>query len=439
MSSGADRRVCVVVLGDIGRSPRMQYHSISLSNHFAVDLIGFEEPAFSADFSHCVDSGGAAGGKGGGGAGGAGGGAAGGKGGGGAGGAGGGAAGSAAGGAAGGKGVGKDGVLAPGAAPTDAVADASFDNKKLLYMKGLLKASVERINKEKPSLPKNHRYFSRYTVQMDAIGAIGESALCKVYKAQHQEFKDSTLAVKIYEGEHGIDANTSLWLKILRTLGKKHPNICQTWDVFSGGPNKQILIFQEFANKGSVMAHLEDHYENEHQIGRWLWQLFKALDYLGDIGVSHRSIQPKHILLSHKKLRVKLSGFEFAAIYWNPEKEDIQNIACLPLASRPTDVQTFQAPEMYGDPAKEEFDPLVADVWSIGATAYYMFTEQYPYDIANSADIGPQIQKNVDAIPAITPEGKKCLSEMLKPLATERKHIDKLTADPWMKFKTFKQ
>lgn len=37
-------RVGVVVLGDIGRSPRTQYHAISLSqNDFAVDLIGYKE------------------------------------------------------------------------------------------------------------------------------------------------------------------------------------------------------------------------------------------------------------------------------------------------------------------------------------------------------------------------------------------------------------
>ncbi|XP_060882633.1 chitobiosyldiphosphodolichol beta-mannosyltransferase [Labrus mixtus] len=37
-----DRRVCVLVLGDIGRSPRMQYHSLSLSKHgFNVTFVGF--------------------------------------------------------------------------------------------------------------------------------------------------------------------------------------------------------------------------------------------------------------------------------------------------------------------------------------------------------------------------------------------------------------
>lgn len=41
MKKIVNKRVCVVVLGDIGRSPRMQYHVKSLlSEKFFVDVIG---------------------------------------------------------------------------------------------------------------------------------------------------------------------------------------------------------------------------------------------------------------------------------------------------------------------------------------------------------------------------------------------------------------
>lgn len=40
--AGTERRVCVLVLGDIGRSPRMQYHALSLSRHgYLVTFVGF--------------------------------------------------------------------------------------------------------------------------------------------------------------------------------------------------------------------------------------------------------------------------------------------------------------------------------------------------------------------------------------------------------------
>ncbi|CAN1342396.1 UDP-glycosyltransferase TURAN [Linum perenne] len=43
MSNDKRGRACVVVLGDIGRSPRMQYHALSLANqaNFEVDIVGY--------------------------------------------------------------------------------------------------------------------------------------------------------------------------------------------------------------------------------------------------------------------------------------------------------------------------------------------------------------------------------------------------------------
>lgn len=40
--TGASAHVVVVVLGDVGRSPRMQYHALSLAQSgFSVTLLGF--------------------------------------------------------------------------------------------------------------------------------------------------------------------------------------------------------------------------------------------------------------------------------------------------------------------------------------------------------------------------------------------------------------
>lgn len=43
-SKKCTRNACIIVLGDIGRSPRMQYHAVSLlQENFNVDLIGYVE------------------------------------------------------------------------------------------------------------------------------------------------------------------------------------------------------------------------------------------------------------------------------------------------------------------------------------------------------------------------------------------------------------
>ena len=44
-----DIRIQVLVLGDIGRSPRMQYHTLSIAKHGGfVDLIGYQGGCFSS-------------------------------------------------------------------------------------------------------------------------------------------------------------------------------------------------------------------------------------------------------------------------------------------------------------------------------------------------------------------------------------------------------
>lgn len=44
MAKRKGKNVCVVVLGDIGRSPRMQYHCVSLAREgYNVDIVGYNE------------------------------------------------------------------------------------------------------------------------------------------------------------------------------------------------------------------------------------------------------------------------------------------------------------------------------------------------------------------------------------------------------------
>lgn len=52
---GTERRVCVLVLGDIGRSPRMQYHALSLSKHrYNVTFVGFSGKITAHNNSYTV-------------------------------------------------------------------------------------------------------------------------------------------------------------------------------------------------------------------------------------------------------------------------------------------------------------------------------------------------------------------------------------------------
>ena len=50
MKNNASKRACIVVLGDIGHSPRMSYHAMSLSREgYEVDIFGYEGSLPHAD------------------------------------------------------------------------------------------------------------------------------------------------------------------------------------------------------------------------------------------------------------------------------------------------------------------------------------------------------------------------------------------------------
>ena len=77
-------------------------------------------------------------------------------------------------------------------------------------------------------------------------------------------------------------------------------------------------------------------------------------------------------------MRVKLTGFRSAVIYYDEKKDDINYQPCIPLKQKK--VEEYKAPEVFGNPKKEQYDPVAADVWSFAATIFHLLTRKYPYD-----------------------------------------------------------
>src|SRR5699024_6829957 len=122
--------------------------------------------------------------------------------------------------------------------------------------------------------------------------------------------------------------------------------------------------------QGNLMEYLEKNPDvSETQARFWAKQLCDSLDFLGDQAIAHRNLTPKNLLVKKAgcEQRLKLTGFQSAIIYWDMATNDIQFCPCWPAQNQKTDGPNFQAPEVYGDSATEEFDPILADTWSYGA------------------------------------------------------------------------
>nr|XP_046909891.1 CBL-interacting protein kinase 2-like isoform X1 [Dermatophagoides farinae] len=308
----------------------------------------------------------------------------------------------------------------------------NIDLRKLMFMRNLLKAEIETLQKTKGALPSdNNPNYAKYSYDTNKSLQQQCASDSQFYEAQNTDYPAQPLCCQLYDSKSsGIESN-SLYLRTIRHLGKKHQSIVQTWDLFINSSGN-IEIFQEYCSAGNLEQFVENNTLNEKQISLYAWQLLRGLDFLGDIGISHRDIQPHNIMLrpAQKDNFLKITNFHKSIIYWNVTENDVIYVQCEPKDKQGD--KNYQAPEIYGDPSKEEFDPIIADTWSYGAVIHFMGSKQYPYNVGSkSDDLDKEIADNVDKLKSLSKDGKDLLKAILKANASERMPIGLIEKSSW--------
>lgn len=274
--------------------------------------------------------------------------------------------------------------------------------------------------------------FADYVFTENEIDTIYQDERCTLYKLANKNFDELPMVVKVYTLQQVAMIKNAIYFKVLRHLGKKHPCIIQTWDIFKDN-NLRVLVMQEYANKGTMVTYVNANGAvAESQAGAWAKQLSQALDYMGDMGLCHRGINPNNVLLAQHDLAVRLSGFYDTVVYWNAATEDTIYFPCKPLSTKNRETPDFQAPEIYSAAADNEvFEPIAADIWSFGAVIFYAATTSYPYDFrADNAAIEAEIQDNVHKL-SLSPEAIDFFANLLTTNAMQRTPFDRITSTSW--------
>lgn len=177
----------------------------------------------------------------------------------------------------------------------------------------------------------------------------------------------------------------------------------------------------------------------EVQVNEWVKNVYSGMSFLGDAGVCHRAISPKHVLLTPSaedadKTVAKLGSFRDSVVYYDPKDNCVRMQPCRPLEKRSHPISIFQAPEVFGDASKEEFDPISADIWSYGATFFFATTRMLPIRYkSNPDDISNTIQKNIETPKMLSAGAKNWFNGLLRGDASCRTTFDKIPTDPWYK------
>lgn len=239
------------------------------------------------------------------------------------------------------------------------------------------------------------------------------------------------MVVKIYTADQASLIKNPIYFKVLRHLGKKHPCIIQTWDIFRDN-NNRVLVMQEFANRNTMATHVSVNGPVDEMLAcSWAKQLSQALDYMGDMGLCHRQINPNNVLLAHSQLSIRLTGFYDTIIYWNAQTEEAIYLPCKPLSNKSRDLPDFQAPEIYSSSDNEVYEPVAADIWSFGAVIYYAATCSYPYDFRqDSPDIEKDIQDNIQKL-TLSAEANELFVSLLTSNAMQRATFDRIINTSW--------
>lgn len=158
--------------------------------------------------------------------------------------------------------------------------------------------------------------------------------------------KQITLAdIDIYEKVKGINC----------------PNLPKIYDIVHN--NDEIFVIREFVNGESLESYLERNITADEEFTKKVANaVCDALILLHKIGIIHRDVSPKNIILSQDE--IKLIDFDISRTVKANKSRDTQILG----------TQGYAAPEQFGF---NQTGPK-ADIYSVGVLMNYMLTGKFP-------------------------------------------------------------
>jgi serine/threonine protein kinase len=237
---------------------------------------------------------------------------------------------------------------------------------------------------------------------------VGQGGMGAVYKAQHLTL-DKTVCIKVLAPNLSKDPrNIEFFLREARSVAKlEHPNIVQVYNF--GEDNKVYYIIMSYINGQSLdrvikekgAFSIED--ASDIMIG-----VLEGLEHAHSKTIIHRDIKPANLLMDETG-RAKIVDFGLARSI-TEEKE-------LTMAGEMIGTAYFMSPEQC---LALKVDHR-ADLYSVGATFFYLITGRYPFEGKTSIEvIHKQVSEPLPNIIRILPEAPLWVSKILEKSMTKK-------------------
>lgn len=247
------------------------------------------------------------------------------------------------------------------------------------------KQAMTRYEPEEGEVPPSPEVAKRF----DVILQLGKGGMAVVYLCRDPRRNGKILAVKDIRAElkPGMKVEQRVEHEAMLLKDLDHKGIVKVYD------------FLKFHRGSAIVMEYIDGLPLDHEIGagrRIAWdfaarvmkEIGEALQYAHEHGVIHRDIKPDNILWSERHNVMKLVDFGLARLFG--ETPDVQMTRTGMVVGTPH----YMSPEQVSG---KPLDPR-SDVYSLGATIYYLLTGQRHVEGTNIMDILEQ-QRSKDIKP----------------------------------------
>jgi len=198
-------------------------------------------------------------------------------------------------------------------------------------------------------------------------------------------------------GKEIFDKNKEKIIKEARILAEiNHPNVVNVLEVFK--QNNTVYIVMEFISGHSLKQEVEQHgVMTEEKLKKITYSIGQAMDYIHEKNILHLDIKPSNILMD-KNDNPKLIDFGISKKY---DLLNAQETSTTLLAAS----KGYASIEQYDSEGIQVFSPC-PDIYSLGATMYFLITGQVPTEsifrstkgLQNPRDLNPAISEKMERV-----------------------------------------
>ncbi|KAG5675547.1 hypothetical protein PVAND_005443 [Polypedilum vanderplanki] len=205
-----------------------------------------------------------------------------------------------------------------------------------------------------------------------------------------------------------------------------HPNLIRVHSIMQTGSS--VFIFMRCAENGDLLNYIKNNgVINEAQSNLWFYQMASAIQYLHSMNIAHRDLKCDNIFIS-EHMNIKVGDFGFMRYCCDENNKFVPSETYCGSAA-------YAAPEIVNG---QPYNPMIADIWSLGVVLSIMLYGTMPFDDTNTRKLlrdqkMRRISINVDIRNKLSEECLQVHSLCLEPNASQRLNINQLLALPWMK------